>query len=137
MARYMLDTNICIYLMKHQPASVRARLSQCFYGDAVISAVTAAELAFGLARSGADATQQQSLMRALEDELPVAPFDHAAAGVYGPLRHRLGRRDSKALDKLIAAHAMSLGATLVTNNTRDFEIYDGLKVENWVTESPG
>ncbi len=51
---------------------------------------------------------------------------------YGSLCHRLGKRDSKALDKLIAAHAISIGATLVTNNTEDFEIYDDLKVENWV-----
>lgn len=129
---FMLDTNICIYLMKHQPASVRQRLSQCYYGDAVISAITAAELAFGLARSDVGQERQRILLRKLEAELPVVPFDDLAAMAYGPLRHRLGKRDSKAPDKLIAAHAISIGATLVTNNTADFEIYDDLKVENWV-----
>jgi len=85
-AKYMLDTNICIDLMKHQPTQVRARFADCFVGDVVISAITLAELEFGVACSDqAQAHNQAQLDRLLEDIL-VAPFEARAAGAYGPLR---------------------------------------------------
>ncbi len=130
--RYMLDTNICIYLMKHQPQQVRARFAQCFVGDVVISAVTHAELAYGVACSGEAQARNEQALAALLEDIPVASFDAQAARAYGPLRAAHRERNKDALDKLIASHAISLGATLVTNNEADFRHYAGLTVENWV-----
>jgi tRNA(fMet)-specific endonuclease VapC len=131
--RFMLDTNICIYLMKHQPPQVRARFAECYVGDVVISAITLAELEFGVARSGDAAMHNQAVLDSLLEDIPVAPFDRPAARAYGPLRAADRERSKDALDKLIASHAMSLGATLVTNNEADFRGFGGLTVENWVT----
>jgi len=85
--KYMLDTNICIYLMKHQPAQVRARFAECFVGDVVISAITLAELEFGVVCSGEAQAQNQVLLDSLLEDILVAPFDDRAARAYGPLRH--------------------------------------------------
>jgi tRNA(fMet)-specific endonuclease VapC len=129
--KYMLDTNMCIYLMKHQPPQVRARFAECFVGDVVISAVTLAELEFGVARSGEARSHNQALLDSLLEDIPAAPFDAGAARAYGPLRAAHQARNKDALDKLIAAHALSLGVTLVTNNEADFLGFSGLVVENW------
>ena len=131
---YMLDTNICIYLMKHQPPEVRERFAACFVGDVVISAVTLAELEYGIAccKLAAQQTNHSALQSLLEDIL-VAPFDAATARAYGPIRAAYKDRHRDALDKLIASHAVALGVTLVTNNQADFVSYAGLRVENWVS----
>ena len=131
--KYMLDTNICIYLMKHQPAQVRARFAECFVGDVVISAITLAELEFGVVCSGEAQAQNQVLLDSLLEDILVAPFDERAARAYGPLRALNRERNKDALDKLIASHALSLGVTLVTNNEIDFKSYPGLILENWVS----
>lgn len=130
--KYMLDTNICIYLMKHQPPQVRAHFAECFVGDVVISAITLAELEFGVACSGEAQAHNQVLLDSLLEDILVAPFEAQAARAYGPLRAANRERNKDALDKLIAAHALSLGVTLVTNNQADFKTYTGLNVENWV-----
>ena len=132
--KYMLDTNICIYLMKHQPREVRARFDQCFVGDVVISAITLAELEFGIAccSEATQATNRSALQSLLEDIL-VAAFEGRAAKAYGPVRAAHKDRNRDALDKLIASHAIALDATLVTNNEADFVNYPGLVVENWVS----
>jgi len=130
--RYMLDTNICIYLMKHQPPQVRERFAQCFVGDVVISAITLAELEFGVACSGDQQTRNQEALNSLLEDIVVAPFEAQAARAYGPLRAAHRERQKDALDKLIASHALSLGVTLVTNNEADFRSFAGLNVENWV-----
>jgi tRNA(fMet)-specific endonuclease VapC len=132
--KFMLDTNICIYLMKHQPPEVRERFAQCFVGDIVISAVTLAELEFGIASSSTAA--QESNRPALEgllEDIMVAPFDAQAAKAYGPIRAAYKDRNRDALDKLIASHAVAIGVTLITNNEADFVNYAGLRVENWVS----
>ncbi len=131
MARYMLDTNICIYLMKNQPMEVAERFAQCSVGDVVMSAITYAELQFGVAASKSPEGERANLENLTED-IPVAPFDAAAGIAYGSIR--LATRDSSAdhLDKLIAAHAAALGVTVVTNNLRDFAKYPGVAVENWL-----
>ncbi|NDP40888.1 MAG: type II toxin-antitoxin system VapC family toxin [Rhodoferax sp.] len=129
--KYMLDTNICIYLMKHQPPEVRARFDACFVGDVVISAITLAELEFGIACSGEPATNQAALESLLED-IRVAPFEAQAARAYGPLRAANREGNKNALDKLIASHALALNIVLVTNYEADFLNYPGLAVENWV-----
>ena len=130
--KYMLDTNICIYLMKHQPPQVQARFAECFVGDVVISAITQAELEFGVAGSGAAQAHNQAMLDSLLEDLVVMPFEARAARAYGPLRAANRERHKDTLDKLIAAHAQSLGVTLVTNNEADFRGFAGLNVENWV-----
>ncbi|MTW20118.1 type II toxin-antitoxin system VapC family toxin [Allochromatium palmeri] len=131
MPRYMLDTNICIYLIKHQPEIVAQRFAQCHVGDVVMSAITFAELEYGVAVS-TNPPQERTHLDSLIEDIPVAPFDEAAGRVYAAIR--LATRDSRrdALDKLIAAHARSLNLTLVTNNTKDFVRYPGMMIENWL-----
>ena len=131
MPRYMLDTNMCIYLMKNQPKEVAQRFATCFVGDVVMSAITYAELEYGVAVS-ANPQQEQANLAALVEDIPVSPFDVAAGVAYGPIR--LATRESKKdhLDKLIAAHAVSLGVTLVTNNVKDFAKYPGVLTDNWL-----
>ena len=132
--KYMLDTNICIYLMKHQPPEVRERFAQCFVGDVVISAVTLAELEFGIACSSTAVQESnRSALGSLLEDILVAPFDAQAAKAYGPIRTAYKDRNRDALDELIASHAVALWVTLVTNNEADFVRYAGLRVENWIS----
>lgn len=131
MPRYMLDTNMCIYLMKNQPEAVARRFEQCFVGDVVMSAITYAELEYGVAVCANRARERRNLAALIED-IPVLPFGVEAANAYGPIREATRERKKDHLDKLIAAHAVSVGVTLVTNNERDFAAYPGLKVENWL-----
>jgi len=128
----MLDTNICIYLMKHQPPQVRVRFAECFVGDVVISAITLAELEFGVAGSGGSRGSNQAALDSFLDDVLVAPFEASAARAYGLVRAANRERNKGALDKLIASHALSLGVTLVTNNEADFRGFNGLAVENWI-----
>jgi len=130
--KYMLDTNICIYLMKHHPPEVAERFAQCFVGDVVISAITLAELEHGVTCSGESEARNRAALDAFLEDVPVAPFESAAARAYGPARYATRERKRDALDKLIAAHAIALEVVLVTNNEADFTAYPGLRVENWV-----
>ena len=118
----MLDTNICIYLMKHHSPEVAERFAQFFVGDVVISAITLAELEHGVSCSGKSEARNLVALDAFVAEVSIAAFGREAA--------RERKRD--ALDKLIAAHAIALGVVLVTNNEADFTAYPGLRVENWV-----
>ncbi len=129
--KYLLDTNICIYLMKNQPQEVRDRFSQCYYGDVGISAITLAELEYGVEVSFDKEHNENALTELLED-LVVVPFDRGVAKAYGILRAGSPKRKGDALDKLIASHACALDVILITNNTKDFQRYPGLKFENWV-----
>ncbi len=135
MPRYMLDTNMCIYLMKHQPEEVARRFAQCYVGDVVMSSITYAELEYGVAASQNPENERINLASLVED-IQVIPFDTPAGVAYGPIR--MATRDSTrkdSLDKLIAAHAVALNVTIVTNNEKDFARYPGLAIENWI-ESP-
>lgn len=127
----MLDTNMCIYLMKNQPAQVAERFAQCYVGEVVMSAITFAELSYGVAVS-ADPRREAKNLSSLVEDIPVASFDELAASMYGPIR--LATRESKKdhLDKLIAAHSKALSVTLVTSNLKDFEKYPGVTAENWL-----
>lgn len=132
MPRYMLDTNMCIYLMKNQPEEVARRFAQCHVGDVVMSSITYAELEYGVVASDNPGKERINLASLVED-IPVIPFDAAAGVAYGPIR--MATRDGTkkdALDKLIAAHAVSLDVTVVTNNEKNFARYPGLTVENWI-----
>lgn len=133
MPLFMLDTNMCIYLMKNQPEQVAKRFAQCYVGDVVMSAITFAELEYGVSIS-----QNRGRLRrhldALVGDIQVVPFDASAAAAYGPIRAATRDRKKDHLDKLIAAHAVALNVSLVTNNERDFIVYPGLKIENWLNE---
>jgi len=131
--RYMLDTNICIYLTKYGSAKVVARLSALTHGDVVMSVVTYAELRAGLEMRSTNRAQDERVLGLLISQVPVVPFDEDAAKTYGVLRAAVSSRRRDALDRLIGAHASSLGVTLVTNNEADFAGYPNLSVENWMT----
>lgn len=133
MPRFMLDTNMCIYLMKNQPGAGGETLRGCFVGDVVMSAITYAELEYGVAVCANPAKERRTLAALIED-IPVAPFDAAAAVAYGPIREATRERKKDHLDKLIAAHAVALDVALVTNNTKDFVSYPGVKLENWLSD---
>nr|WP_296443489.1 type II toxin-antitoxin system VapC family toxin [Rhodoferax sp. UBA5149] len=131
MISYMLDTNICIYIINARPPSVLERFRRERLGSISISSVTAAELAFGVAKSGS-ARNREALEMFLAP-LEVLPFDASAIWHYGDLRAALERRGEPigALDTMIAAHAMASNTILVTNNTREFARVAGLRLENW------
>lgn len=133
--RYLLDTNICIYVIKRRPPQVLARFQRCAVGDIGLSTVTVAELQYGVAKSAFPERNQQALA-AFTLPLEILPFDAPAAAAYGPIRATLERQGTSigAMDLLIAAHAVSLGVILVTNNLREFGRVPGLQVENWVDD---
>lgn len=134
--RYMLDTNICIYLMKNDLPAVRAKFATLGFGDVLLSAITLAELRCGAAERHEDQSRVFANIERLLTFVPVAPFDNPAAASYAALWQAVPERKRDALDRLIAAHAYSQGLTLVTNNETDFTIYPGLLVENWVATPP-
>lgn len=137
--RYLLDTNICIHLMEVHPPHLVERFRQTPLGDLAISIVTYAELRHGVERYASHdpnrLAAEQSLRRLLT-QLPALPFDQGAAEHYGILAAAIRDRRRDALDRLIAAHCISLDATLITNNETGFKDYPGLKVENWVHPAP-
>jgi len=127
----LLDTNICIYIINAKPPAVLARFQQYRLGDIGLCSVVAAELAFGVAKSGS-ARNRQALQMFLAP-LAILPFDTAAVWAYGDLRADLERRGTPidSLDTMVAAHALSQNAMLVTNNTREFSKVSGLQLDNW------
>ncbi len=129
----LLDTNICIYVINARPPAVLARFRQHRLGEIGVSSVVAAELAFGVAKSGS-ARNRQALEMFLAP-LAVLPFDDAAAWAYGTLRAELERRGTSigGLDTLIAAHAISRQAQLVTHHTREFAQVPGLQLADWAS----
>ena len=130
--RCMLDTNICIYTIKRRPANVIDRLRRLDVSDVGISSITLSELQYGAAKSSRPDQNRIALMEFLAP-IEIAFYDDAAAFAYGDVRASLEKRGRPlgALDMLIAAHALSLGATLVTNDKRAFGPVPGLQIENW------
>jgi tRNA(fMet)-specific endonuclease VapC len=133
--RYMLDTNICIYLIKNHPPQVLRRLEALNQGAAVMSVVTYAELRAGLEIQTANREQDERALSLLVGRIPVLPFTQSDAESFGVLRAAVRDRSRNAMDRLIAAHAVNSGVTLVTNNEADFKDYPGLVVENWALSS--
>ena len=129
---YMLDTNICIYVMKKKPENVLRRFREELDGGICISSITLAELEYGMKHSSDPVKNEQALLRCLAP-LSVLPFGAAAASEYGEVRAYLQGRGTPIgpLDMLIAAHARAEGMTLVTNNMREFERVPELDLENW------
>lgn len=118
--------------MKHQPPQVADRFAACRVGEVVISAITAAELEYGVIASGVEAARNREALAQLVLEVPVVPFDGQAAAACGLVRWMTRERRRDALDKLIAAHALAFDVALVTNNPADFQTYAALRIENWV-----
>lgn len=128
---FLLDTNICIYIINGRSAGALQRFSGLQYGQVGISSITGAELCFGVSES-ASARNQQALDKFLAP-LEVMPFDEGAMREYGRLRAHLEACGTPigAMDLLIAAHALALSSVLVTNNLREFRRVPGLSLENW------
>jgi tRNA(fMet)-specific endonuclease VapC len=132
--KYLLDTNICIYLIKKKPISILAKFNKHAVGDIGISTISVAELSYGVQKSRLQDQNQQALLQFLAP-LVIAEFDAEAAFAYGQLRADLEAQGTPigSLDTLIAGHAVSLGVTVVTNSEREFSRVPKLKVENWVS----
>ncbi|GMA66205.1 type II toxin-antitoxin system VapC family toxin (plasmid) [Alicyclobacillus fastidiosus] len=132
---YMLDTNICIYLIKKRSESLLKRMRVFHTGEIGVSVMTVAELQYGVSKS-VNQERNQTALEAFLLPLEIAEFTTEATVVYGRVRAELERqgRPIGPLDTLIAAHALSLDVPLVTNNTREFERVSGLRVENWTDE---
>ncbi len=130
--QYLLDTNICIYLIQQKPPKVLARFQTLALSDIGISSITIAELEYGVCKSQQQEKNRSALMQFLIP-LEIVEFDQSAATVYGGIRSDLESRGLVigAMDMLIAAHALSLGVTLVSNNVREFSRITSLSLENW------
>jgi tRNA(fMet)-specific endonuclease VapC len=131
--KYMLDTNICIYLIRKKPVQVIKRLQNTKISEIGISVITLSELEYGVAKSSSKIQNRMALAEFLAP-LEVVPFAESAAAKYGEIRAFLEIKGTPigAYDLMIAAHALSLNLTLVTNNTREFERIPKLQIENWV-----
>ena len=133
MLRYMLDTDICIYVIKDRPSGLRQRFDE-LEDQLGISTITLGELLYGAENSGRR-TQNLHTLEGFAGRLEILPFSADAAAHYGQIRAALRRagRPAGVHDMLIGAHARSEGLVLVTNNVREFERMPGLQVENWTT----
>ncbi|MDR3239942.1 MAG: type II toxin-antitoxin system VapC family toxin [Clostridiales bacterium] len=128
---YMLDTNICVFMLNQEPG-VLHRFQAAMSDGVCISVITLAELEYGVSKS-ARKEHNTSALAAFLALVDVLPFDIPATGEYGQIRATLARAGHVigSLDMLIAAHAKSENLTLVTNNTREFKRVDGLRLEDW------
>ena len=131
--RYMLDTNICIYLIKHKPPQVFEKLQEHNPDEICISAVTYAELVHGVEKNKAVERNRLALTILLSN-IEILDFDMKAAEEYGRIRADLEKKGTPIgpLDMMIAGHAKSLDYTIVTNNVGEFKRVEGLQYENWV-----
>ena len=135
MIRYLLDTNICIYVINSRPRQVLKRFRREPLGSIGISSVSAAELAYGVVKSGS--SKNREALEMFLAPLEILPFDEAAIWHYGELRSTLEKQGQVIgpMDTMIAAHALSIRVTLVTNNTRELSRVGGLSLENWVNQT--
>jgi tRNA(fMet)-specific endonuclease VapC len=129
---FLLDTDICIYLIREKPLQVIQRIQKMRPTELAISSVTFAELSYGVAKSQQAKKNQKALQR-LISSLQIKDFDQAAALEYGKIRAHLEKKGRVIgpMDMLIAAHCRSQSDTLVTNNENEFRRVPGLTVENW------
>ena len=132
--RYLLDTNICIYIRQTRPAEVLRRFRKLRRGEAALSVITYGELLYGAAKSEQRLMALQRL-RELVEFLPALPLPETAAQAYGEIRAELESKGEVIgnNDLWIAAHAVAAGLTLVTNNEREFRRVRGLKIQNWTS----
>ncbi len=132
-ARYMLDTNICIYIQRQRPEKVLVRFQKLKPGDAAISVITWGELVYG-AEKNKQRKKVLQLLAEFKSFVPVLPIPESAGNTYGAIRALLEAKGTPIgnNDLWIAAHAKAATLTLVTNNEREFQRVPGLKIQNWV-----
>ncbi len=129
---YLLDTNICVYIIKQKPKIVFEKFKKLFVGSIGISSITLAELQFGVKKSSNPEKNKEALEKFITP-LEILDFDYSATIEYGIIRADLEKRGIPIgpLDMLIASHARSYKLTLVTNNEKEFTRIPDLKIENW------
>ena len=129
---YLLDTNICIYIIKKKPAEVFEKFKNLTIGDVGISSITLAELQYGIEKSSNSEKNRDALEKFLTP-IEIIDYGYEATFEYGKIRAELEKKGVPIgpLDMLIASHAKSLDVILVTNNVRQFERIAGLRIENW------
>ena len=132
-ARFLLDTNICIYIQRQRPGKVLKRFQKLEPGDAAISVITWGELLYGAEKSK-QRKKALELLAEFKTFVPVLPMPETAGNTYGIIRASLESHGQPIgnNDLWIAAHAKAAGLTIVTNNEREFRRIAGLKVQNWV-----
>ena len=130
---FMLDTNICIYVIKRKPLAVIDRFQRAKISQIGISTIVLSELLYGVSKSSRPEQNQMALYQFVAP-LEILPYGDDAAQYYGASRAYLEKMGTPigSLDMLIAAHALSIGCTLVTNNEKEFGRIPNLKIENWV-----
>ena len=131
--QFILDTNICIFLIKRKPVNVLERFKKTDISKISISSITLSELFYGVSKSSKP-EQNFTALAQFVAPLEILPFESEAAQYYGDLRAILEKQGTPigSLDMLIAAHALSINSTLVTNNEKEFNRVPHLKIENWV-----
>ena len=131
--KFMLDTNTCVYIIKRKPAKVIERFKQTKISHIGISSITLSELLYGVSKSSKPEQNQVALTQFLAP-LEILPYSDEAAQYYGDLRAHLEKHGTPigSLDMLIAAHALSIDCTLITNNEKEFIRIPDLKIDNWV-----
>lgn len=125
MIRYLIDANSAVYAMNVGHGPLIDRLADCEIGEVAISVISYAEVAYG---TYVGKPPMPEILEAFIQAIPLVPFDEAAAREYARLPFKRAR-----FDRLLAAHALSIGATVVTNNEADFADVPDLRVENWTT----
>ncbi|MBN1931677.1 MAG: type II toxin-antitoxin system VapC family toxin [Desulfobacterales bacterium] len=131
--KYMLDTNICIYIIKRKPQVVIKRFLRTEISQVGISSITLSELMYGVSKSSKPEQNQMALTQFVAP-LDILPYGDDAAQYYGDIRVHLEKQGTPigSLDMLIAAHALSAACTLITNNEKEFIRIPNLKIENWI-----
>lgn len=132
--KVLLDTNICIYMIKKKPPQVLDQIKKYTIGDVGVSAITVAELYYGVQKSKYQDKNRRALLQFLSPFV-IAGFDYEASLTYRQIRASLEKRGEPigSLDMLIAAHALSLDVTLITNNKREFSRVERLRIEDWTS----
>ena len=130
--KYMLDTNICIYIIKQKPQNVIRRFRQAKISEIGVSSITLSELEYGVMKSAKPEQNRMALAQFIAP-IEIPAYDDAAAQHYGEIRADLERQGKPigSLDMLIAAHARSLNSILITNNETEFKRIPNLKIKNW------
>jgi tRNA(fMet)-specific endonuclease VapC len=130
--KYLIDTNICIYIMSKRPIKVIQKFKQFDVGEICVSTITVSELQYGVVKSKNHRLNRQRVQEFLSP-LEIIPYDESAANMYGDIRYQLEKRGEPIgpLDLMIAAHALSGNFVLVTNNEKEFKRIKQLKIENW------
>lgn len=130
--KYLIDTNICIYIMNKRPIKVIQKFKQFDVGEICVSTITVSELQYGVIKSKNHRLNRQRVQEFLSP-LEIIPYDESAANMYGDIRYQLEKRGEPIgpLDLMIAAHALSGNFVLVTNNEKEFKRIKQLKIENW------